>query len=334
MIESLSIERFKSIRSLTFQCSKVNVFIGPPDTGKTNILEALGLVSRLGWALPLDGALRIRPQSGFEPLFHRQFFDVPIRIRALRRAPGTHIKLELTMSGGADRRLTVGEEGAHPQSVGTLAFGQPLYMPHLSGVRLYSYADSGQWRYQQERVPDRARIIDPPHGLNLLAIAKHDSRVYDFLKELIGPGWRLKFDNAQETFVLSEVREDEIVDYNLDLLSDSVKRFFFYGSILLTTRDAELVLDEPDVYAFPPYPKKLGEMIAADDSNQFFLTTHNPYLLTSLAEKTPADQLGIFIASRDEQGATALTRLTPVQVSEVIEQGAAVFFNLSDFVPS
>ena len=33
------------------------------------------------------------------------------------------------------------------------------------------------------------------------------------------------------------------------------------------------MLDQPDVFAFPSYPKTLGEMIAADDqSNQFFLT--------------------------------------------------------------
>jgi predicted ATPase len=36
MIASLTIERFKSIRSLTVACRKINIFIGPPDTGKTN----------------------------------------------------------------------------------------------------------------------------------------------------------------------------------------------------------------------------------------------------------------------------------------------------------
>ncbi len=59
MIEHLAIERFKSILSLAIPCRKVNVFIGAPDTGKTNILEALYLLSRLGWGLPLDSSLRL-----------------------------------------------------------------------------------------------------------------------------------------------------------------------------------------------------------------------------------------------------------------------------------
>jgi predicted ATPase len=155
------------------------------------------------------------------------------------------------------------------------------------------------------------------------------------LKEVVGADWRLRFDQAQKTFRLSEIRQDEILDYNLDLLSDSMKRFFFYAAILQTSHESALVFDEPDVYAFPPYPKKLGEMIAADETNQFFLTTHNPYLLTALAEKTPSDQLAVFVAFRDEEhGATAATRLSSRQVSELVELGAAIFFNLSDFVPS
>ena len=46
-VGQLHISRFKSIRSLDLACRKVNVFIGPPDTGKTNILDALTFLSRV-----------------------------------------------------------------------------------------------------------------------------------------------------------------------------------------------------------------------------------------------------------------------------------------------
>lgn len=74
MIETLSIERFKSIKSLAIPCRKVNVFIGAPDTGKTNILEALGFPCGLGWGWSLGASLRLRSELGFDPLFYRQFF--------------------------------------------------------------------------------------------------------------------------------------------------------------------------------------------------------------------------------------------------------------------
>jgi AAA15 family ATPase/GTPase len=50
MITKLSIANFKSIRQLNIDCKKINLFIGEPNTGKSNILEALALLS--WWARP------------------------------------------------------------------------------------------------------------------------------------------------------------------------------------------------------------------------------------------------------------------------------------------
>jgi len=44
MITTLNIERFKSLRKLSIELGTVNVFIGPNGSGKTAILEALGLI--------------------------------------------------------------------------------------------------------------------------------------------------------------------------------------------------------------------------------------------------------------------------------------------------
>lgn len=47
MIKNIEITNFKSIRNLKLESKKINVFIGEPNTGKSNILEALGLLSGL-----------------------------------------------------------------------------------------------------------------------------------------------------------------------------------------------------------------------------------------------------------------------------------------------
>ena len=47
MINRLIIKNFKSIRELQIPCRRVNLFIGEPNSGKSNILEALGLLSFL-----------------------------------------------------------------------------------------------------------------------------------------------------------------------------------------------------------------------------------------------------------------------------------------------
>ena len=57
MIEQLSIKNFKSIKDLKIPCKKLNVFIGEPNSGKSNIIEALALQSQnsLGGCLNRDG---------------------------------------------------------------------------------------------------------------------------------------------------------------------------------------------------------------------------------------------------------------------------------------
>src|SRR5713101_4907692 len=106
MITRLSVERFKSIKSLSIPCKRVNVFIGAPDTGKTNILEVFYLLSRLGWGYGLDTSLRIRQEMGFDALFYRQFFDAPIKFQMELGPPhfgaygGNELSMTAAIAGG------------------------------------------------------------------------------------------------------------------------------------------------------------------------------------------------------------------------------------------
>ena len=45
MLKKLIVERFKSIRSATLEFGRVNIFIGGNGAGKSNILEAIGVLS-------------------------------------------------------------------------------------------------------------------------------------------------------------------------------------------------------------------------------------------------------------------------------------------------
>ncbi|HEY2728633.1 MAG TPA: AAA family ATPase [Polyangia bacterium] len=321
----LHISRFKSIKALDLQCRKVNVFIGPPDTGKSNILDALSFLSHLGWAAPLGQSLRLTKDQGFEPLFFRQFFDQPITIRideveVSASLQGTERRLEL--------KLSIPEIPPIRLNVGDQFSNGPAF---LREIRFYAFAGVEPWTYHTGFF-DGERIITPPHGANLIYIGRHNEAVYNLLKEQVANiGWKLRFDQQTKRFRLSEVRPDDIIDYNLEVLSDSIKRFFFYSATLVASRDAVLVFDEPDVQAFPPYPKELGRMIAEDETNQFFLTTHNPYILAELAEKTPKDDLAIFYCRRGEEDGTQARLLHESEVAQIIDWGASTFFNLKKF---
>ena len=44
LIKNLHIQNFKSVRDLSLECDRINIFIGKPNAGKSNILEAISLL--------------------------------------------------------------------------------------------------------------------------------------------------------------------------------------------------------------------------------------------------------------------------------------------------
>ncbi|MDO8637698.1 MAG: AAA family ATPase, partial [Dehalococcoidia bacterium] len=82
MIKTLEIKNFKSIKHLKLDCKRVNVFIGEPNTGKSNLLEALSLFSfayycRYGYKL--KDFVRIESVSN---LFYDESLDETVQIVA------------------------------------------------------------------------------------------------------------------------------------------------------------------------------------------------------------------------------------------------------------
>jgi len=75
MIENLRIWNFKSIRDLNLKCSRINVFIGEPNTGKSNILEALGMLSFLGHGGGLKDFIRFETMPD---IFYNKSIEDPI----------------------------------------------------------------------------------------------------------------------------------------------------------------------------------------------------------------------------------------------------------------
>ena len=72
MIGTLQIKNYKSINELYLSCSRINILIGEPNSGKSNILEALDL-TYLSWLLHSNN---IAEKSGHEKVNVKDFFRV------------------------------------------------------------------------------------------------------------------------------------------------------------------------------------------------------------------------------------------------------------------
>ncbi len=70
--------------------------------------------------------------------------------------------------------------------------------------------------------------------------------------------------------------------------------------------------------------------IIAYDTNQFFITTHSPYLMNSLLE-SGGDDLAVFVVDMKDN-ATIVKRLTDSQLQEAYDNGMDMFFNLEAYL--
>jgi len=123
-----------------------------------------------------------------------------------------------------------------------------------------------------------------------------------------------------------------IIAHPYSVVSDTLQRVVFHIAAMETNRDSILIFEEPEAHSFPFYTKYIAERIAFDESNQYFISTHNPYFLLAVLEKTPKENIAIFVTYlRDYQ--TQVKALSEQELEEILDLDVDVFFNLERFLP-
>ena len=99
---------------------------------------------------------------------------------------------------------------------------------------------------------------------------------------------------------------------------------------ILSNKDSVLAFEEPETHAFPYYTKYLAEVIALDtNNNQYFITTHNPYFLQPILQKSPKDDIGVFITYFEDYQ-TKVKPLSEKDMAEIMQ--IDIFSNLDRFL--
>src|SRR4051812_33508725 len=95
MITRIEIDGFKSLREFAVDLEPLTVFIGPNSAGKSNILDALALLSRLS-TMPVDEAFKQGRGRAIDQFTRRGGeAGTTIRFAAETLAPGTREQPEL-----------------------------------------------------------------------------------------------------------------------------------------------------------------------------------------------------------------------------------------------
>ncbi|NUO82895.1 AAA family ATPase [candidate division KSB1 bacterium] len=324
MIKELEIKNFKSIKHLKLDCKRVNVFIGKPNAGKSNLLESVGVFSLPFRSLSNVKAIQdfIRLESMVD-LFHDHDLNESVEVRTDK------VSFKVEFDGHVFKNA-VREEGKDSDSVGfDVFFNGDIGNTHsefISPFRFYRFTTLDQYARPE------LDFLLPPKGENLCQILLTRKDLRKFAADLLRVyGLKLALKQLENKIEIQKEIEDVVFSSSYSLLSDTLQRAIFYNAAIDTNKDAIIILEEPEAHAFPYYTKFLAERIALDASNQYFVATHNPYFLSSVLEKTPQDDLAIFIAYF-EGNQTKLRSIAQEEMVEVLDLDADVFFNLERFV--
>jgi hypothetical protein len=175
-----------------------------------------------------------------------------------------------------------------------------------------------------------AGSLKPPNGQNLFSVVYGSKALRAAMQEFFKPyGLTLVMKPQERRFEVQKQSDGVVVSYPYTLTADSLQRVIFYMVAMASNKDATLVFEEPEAHAFPYYTKYLGERIALDQSNQYFIATHNPYLLRAIVEKAKRQDVNVGVTYLRDY-ATQVACLAQDQLDQLLD--ADPFFNLSAFI--
>ena len=71
-----------------------------------------------------------------------------------------------------------------------------------------------------------------------------------------------------------------------------------------------------------------------ENNNQFFITTHSPFVLNDFMEQLESEDLAIYLVSyKKETGETLINKMSDEDVHEAAQFGYDFFLNLNNFIP-
>ena len=321
IINHIEINNFKSIRHLELsQFRKINLFIGKPNVGKSNLLEALSLFNSSIFStenrkLP---SKKIKEFIRFENE-PELFFEGDIE-----RIINVNINnLECSIFTDSTHVLELDTNDNKYSSIVKSFFIKFHTDFNIRRPFINTYFFRTSVKYQK----DNNIYLTPPFGKNILQIIESLPN----LKQTIINWFRLynlkiASDSASHSLkVFKKINDDEIFLIPYTSIADTLQRVIFYKTAIQSNNNSVLIFEEPEAHSFPPYIAEFTQEVINSYTNQFFMATHSPIIVNDFLENARQD-LSIFMVDFKD-GQTVAKALSREEIEEVYRYGIDLFFN-------
>lgn len=340
-IHDIEINNFKSIRHARVEdCQRINLFVGPPNVGKSNLIEALSLLSYVN----SDFHTHLRRMCRYE-LFS-DLFNYGNVSESSNIEFNSNNRISLQYQSEASLHLELQRKHKKKIINWECLFGleinkddQFVSLPEASRKDLLlSQEESLQklkvFKYKFEiHLFDKvisAIHLDSPAGENLFEVIQKSSEVKKAFAELIKPfGFKMLFDTLSKKLRLfKELDDATIASIPFGQIADTLQMLIFHLAGCLTNKDSVVLFEEPEAHLYEPYILELTNQLKYDKQhNQFFVVTHSQYVIDELLRDDESRYATNIYLVGIEGDSTKVKLLVPKKNKDVFERGLNVFFN-------
>ncbi|TAD83780.1 MAG: hypothetical protein EAY75_14425 [Bacteroidetes bacterium] len=346
-IKHIEIKNFKSIRHVKIdECRKINVFIGYPNVGKSNILEALGLFCVENDKFFFHDAMRFEETSTV--FFNGSIseaaeikLDEQARIRL--KYDGSFLKFERH----DNRSYIAAESESKAEKNNQIKYVNRPAIAFNYNTTTKKFEDfRGTWtafeaptrrflKYDFKKSVDyernQSQTLAMPFGENIFDVISSNDKLRASVSQLFEfYNMEILFDSREQKFTILKRTKQGIFTIPYKLVADTLQRLIFFEAAVLSNQNSILIFEEPEAHMFPPYIKKLTGELLSDKTNQYFIATHSPYVLDELILEA-GDDLSVYLVGY-EDGETMVRGLSHDELIEVRQYGIDLFFNLESYL--